>query len=131
MVDIIIEVVVDALTELALGALAALFAWLTWKNGENQKLKNINEAKGEVEDAVLQTVKELQQTIVGDLKAAAVDGKLTSDEIAMLGRDTMVLVMAKLSEPCKRVLVAAGVDLEVYIRGAAEKWVDYIKAQNK
>ena len=131
MAGIIIEVVVDALTELALGALAALFAWLTWKIGENQKLKNINEAKDEVEDAVLQTVKELQQTIVGDLKAAAVDGKLTSDEIAMLGRDTMVLVMAKLSEPCKRVLVAAGVDLEVYIQGAAEKWVDYIKAQNK
>lgn len=131
MVEIIIEVVVDALTELALGALAALFAWLTWKLGENQKLKNINEAKGEVEDAVLQTVKELQQTIVGDLKAAAVDGKLTADEIAMLGRDTMALVMAKLSEPCKRVLIAAGVDLEVYIQGAAEKWVDYIKAKNK
>lgn len=131
MAEIIIEVVVNALTELAFGALAALFAWLTWKIGENQKLKNINEAKDEVEDAVLQTVKELQQTIVGDLKAAAVDGKLTSDEIAMLGRDAMVLVMGKLSEPCKRVLIAAGVDLELYIRGATEKWVDYIKTQNK
>lgn len=130
MAEIIIEVVVDVLTELAFGALAALFAWVGLKIGTNQKLANINAAKDEVEDAVLQTVKELQQTIVADLKAAAADHKLTQDEIAMLGRNTMALVMAKLSEPCKQVLIAAGVDLEVYIQGAAEKWVDYIKTQN-
>ena len=131
MAEIIIEVVVNALTELAFGALVLLFAWVGLKIGTNQKLGNINAAKDEVEDAVLQTVKELQQTIVADLKAAAVDHKLTPDEIAMLGRNTRALVMAKLSEPCKKVLVAAGVDLEVYIQGATEKWVDYIKTQNK
>lgn len=131
MFDAIIETVAAILAELGVAALMVLFAWVGAKVGTNKKLANVNEAKAEVEDAALQTVKELQQTIVGDLKAAAIDGKLTQDEITKLGHTTMTLVMAKLSEPCKKVLVAAGVDLEIYIKGAAEKWVDYIKTQQK
>ena len=127
MVETIIEVVTAALIDLILAALTVLLAWVGSKIAENKKLANISVAKNEVDDAVFQTVTELQQTVVDGLKAAAKDGKLTHEEITDLGYEVLEGVMRKLSEPCIHLLRAAGVDLEAYIRGAAEKWVATLK----
>lgn len=127
MVETIIEVVVDALFELVAAGFMILLAWVGSKIAENKKLANISVAKHEVDDAVFQTVSELQQTVVDGLKAAAEDGKLTPEEITDLGFEVIEGVMRKLSEPSIHLLRAAGVDLEAYIRGAAEKWVATLK----
>lgn len=129
MIETIIEILVNILFDLILSGLMVLFAWVATKIGTNQKLVNINKAKTEVEDAVLQTVRELQQTVVDNLKAAAADGKLTQDEIAMLGDVLLDKVIIKMSDPCKQVLIAAGVDLEAYILGSAEKWILKFKTE--
>ena len=127
MVETIIEVVVDALFEFVAACLMILLAWVGAKIAENKKLANISVAKQEVDDAVFQTVEELQQTVVEGLKAAAQDGKLTQEEISELGYQVLSKTMRKLSQPCVDLLRAAGVDLEEYIRGAAEKWVATLK----
>ena len=127
MVETIIEVVANVFFEFILALFMALLAWLSAKIAENKKLTNINEAKKEVDDAVFQTVSELQQTVVDGLKAAAQDGKLTPEEISELGYDVLDGVMRKLSAPSIKLLRAAGVDLEAYIKGAAEKWVATLK----
>ena len=126
-VETIIEVAADVLFEVIFAALAVLFAWVGTKIGTNKKLANINEAKLEVDDAVFQTVVELQQTVVEGLKASAKDGKLTREEIDELGQEVVVGAIKKLSVPSVNLLRAAGVDLEAYIKGAAEKWVASIK----
>lgn len=127
MVETIIEVVANVFFEFILALFMALLAWLSAKIAENKKLTNINEAKKEVDDAVFQTVTALQQTVVEGLKAAAQDGKLTEDEITDLGYSVLEAVMRKLSAPSINLLRAAGVDLEAYIRDAAEKWVVTLK----
>ena len=127
MVETIIEVVTAAIIDLIIAVLMVLLAWVGSKIAENKKLANISVAKQEVDDAVFQTVSELQQTVVDGLKAAAQDGKLTPEEITELGYDVLDGVMRKLSEPSIKLLLAAGVDLEAYIQGAAEKWVATLK----
>lgn len=127
MVETIIEVATSVLVDLILAGFTILLAWIGAKIGENKKLANINEAKLEVDDAVFQTVEELQQTVVEGLKAAAQDGKLTPEEITDLGFEVLEGVMKKLSKPSENLLRAAGVDLEAYIQGAAEKWVATLK----
>lgn len=127
MVETIIEVATSVLVDLILAGFTILLAWIGAKIGENKKLANINEAKLEVDDAVFQTVEELQQTVVEGLKAAAQDGKLTPEEITELGFEVLEGVIKKLSKPSENLLRAAGVDLEAYIQGAAEKWVATLK----
>ena len=127
MVDAMIEVVTAALFDLILAALTVLLAWIGSKIAENKKLANINAAKMEADDAVFQTVAELQQTVVEGLKAAAEDGKLTPEEISELSYQVLYKTLRKMSQPSIELLRAAGVDLEAYIQGAAEKWVASLK----
>ena len=68
-------------------------------------------AVDEAKNAAITTALELQQTVVDDLKAAAVDGKLTKEEIAKLKNDLLAMSMAKLSNASVKVLTAAGVDI--------------------
>ena len=123
----LIEVAADVLFDVILALLTVLLAWVGFKVGTNTKLENINAAKAEVDEAVFQTVSELQQTVVDELKASAKDGKLTPEEISVLGQAVLVGVINKLSKPSENLLRAAGVDLEAYIKGAAEKWVATFK----
>ena len=127
MVDAMIEVVTAALFDLILAALTVLLAWIGSKIAENKKLANINAAKMEADDAVFQTVAELQQTVVEGLKAASEDGKLTPEEISELSYQVLYKTLRKMSQPSIELLRAAGVDLEAYIQGAAEKWVASLK----
>jgi hypothetical protein len=127
MVDAMIEVVTAALFDLILAALTVLLAWIGSKIATNKKLANINAAKMEIDDAVFQTVAELQQTVVEGLKAASEDGKLTPEEISELSYQVLYKTLRKMSQPSIELLRAAGVDLEAYIQGAAEKWVASLK----
>jgi len=75
------------------------------------------------------TVRELQQTLVEGLKAAHEDGKLTKDEIAMLGKKLLEETVKKMSEPTANLLAAAAVDLTALIRGAGESWIAALKKE--
>ena len=70
---------------------------------------------------------ELQQTVVDEWKAASADGKLTEDEVMELGIMLIQKATAKMSEPAKNLLQAAGVDLAALIQGAGEAMIRELK----
>ena len=129
------EMVVNALIDSGVQILAALAValigvggtWLTAKIGKVKQLQTVQIATNEAKDAAITTVLELQQTVVDDLKAAAVDGKLTKEEIEKLKNDVLSMSMAKLSNASVKVLTAAGVDISAIITGAAESAIGSIK----
>ena len=130
MTDVIFEVVIHVIEAALLMAITIFGAWLTSIIGKKTALTNINIAKDEVIVAAQLTVEELQQTVVEGLKAAHEDGKLTKDEIAILGQKLLDGVFAKMSTPTAQLLEAAGVDLVSLIRGAGEAWLLEIKKEN-
>ena len=117
----------DILAELAIMLIGVGGAWLTYKLAENKHLVSINAAQQEVIGMAQITVGELKQTVVDKLKASHADGKLTKDEIQMLSYDLINLTVAKLSDPTRKLLYAAGVDVTALIRGAGEDWIDNLK----
>ena len=129
MTDVIFEVVIHVIEAALLMAITIFGAWLTSIIGKKTALTNINIAKDEVIGAAQLTVEELQQTVVEGLKAAHEDGKLTKDEIAILGQKLLDGVFSKMSTPTAQLLEAAGVDLVSLIRGAGEAWLLEIKKE--
>lgn len=133
------EMIVNALIESGVQVLAALVTaligvagtWITVQIGKVKQLQTVQIATDEAKNAAITTVLELQQTVVDDLKAAAVDGKLTKEEIAMLKNDLLSMSMAKLSDASVKVLTAAGVDISAIITGAAEAMVGQMKGSGK
>ena len=103
--------------------------WLTMKLGKNAHLANINAAQKEVIRSAKITVGELQQTIVDDLKASRGDGKLTQQEISMLGQKLVDMTVQKLSMPTYTLLKSASVDIEAMITGIGESWINKLKQQ--
>jgi hypothetical protein len=125
---VIIETIVSILSNLAVTLIAVLGAWLVAQIGKAQELKTINAAVGELTNAAEQTVLELNQTLVTGLKEASADGKLTQDEIAMLGKKLLEGTLAKMSDSGIGVLKAANVDVNKIITGAGEALIARIKA---
>ena len=125
------ELIVNALIEngvqVAVSFVVALIGvagtWLSIQIGKVKKLQTVQLATDEAKDAAITTVLELQQTVVDDLKAAAVDGKLTKEEIAKLKNDLISMSMAKLSDTSVKILTAAGVDISAIIAGAGESLI--------
>ncbi|MEN6338715.1 MAG: hypothetical protein ABFD03_01170 [Clostridiaceae bacterium] len=110
--------------------IGVLGTWLTVKLGKNTNLQNINAAQKEVIRAAKITVGELQQTLVGELKAASADGKLKADEIEALKQKLVEKTLEKLSAPAYTLLQSAAVDIQALITGAGESWIDQIKTQS-
>ena len=125
---VIIETIVSILSNLAVTLIAVLGAWLVAQIGKAQELKTINAAVGELTNAAEQTVLELQQTTVDGLKEASADGKLTQEEITMLGKKLLDGALAKMSDSGIGVLKAANVDVNKIITGAGEALIARIKA---
>ena len=133
------EMIVNALIESGVQVLAALVTaligvagtWFTVQIGKVKQLQTVQIAVDEAKNAAITTALELQQTVVDDLKASAVDGKLTKEEIAKLKNDLLAMSMAKLSDASVKVLTAAGVDISAIITGAAEAMVGNIKTRQK
>lgn len=122
--EAIISVIAQVVATLLITLIGVFGAWLTAKIGKRVELTNINKAKDELIAAAQQTVMELQQTVVDKLKDAAVDGKLTKDEISELGSVLLKMTKEKMSLPSINVLVAAGVDIDAMIRGAGEALIN-------
>ena len=130
-VNALIESGVQVLAALAVALIGVAGTWLTTQIGKVKKLQTVQIAVDEAKSAAINTVLELQQTVVDDLKAAAVDGKLTKEEIAKLKNDLLAMSMAKLSDASVKVLTAAGVDISAIITGAAEAMVGQMKGSGK
>ena len=124
---VIIETAVSVLANLAVTLIGVFGAWLLMQISKSQKLSTINTAVGELTNAAEQTVLELQQTVVDDLKAASADGKLTKDEVEVLGKKLIDGALAKMSGSAIDVLKAANVDVNAIITGAGEALIARIK----
>ena len=69
----------------------------------------------------------MQQTIVGPLKAAAADGKLTPDEIADLRNMLVAQTKQKMLPSAINIINAAGADIEAIILGVGENLINKAK----
>lgn len=127
MENIIIETVVQIFAALLLMLISLLGTWLTAKLAKRTELANIAAATDEATRVAQQTVMELQQTVVDNLKAASADGKLTKEEVAELKELLLDGAMDKLSDTAKNMLTAAGVDISAVIRGAGEAFIRQMK----
>ncbi len=130
-VNALIDSGVQVLVALAVALIGVAGTWLTTQIGKVKQLQTVQIAVDEAKNAAITTALELQQTVVDDLKAAAVDGKLTKEEIAKLKNDLLAMSMAKLSNASVKVLTAAGVDISAIITGAAEAMVGQMGAGKK
>ena len=127
MTDVIIENVVRIIAALLMMLISVGGAYLTALISKNEKLKGIGIATEQIIEAAMQTAGELQQTVVEQMKAAAIDGKLSEEEISDLGKQVVGLTLAKLTQPTKDLIDGAGGDIEAIIHGATEAWLEEIK----
>lgn len=125
--DIWINAIAEIVTVLVTTAIGVAGAWLLAKMAKYQEVATVRKATEEVILLAQQTVGELMQTIVDGIKASREDGKLTKTEIAALGQTLLVKVTEKMSEPTRKVLEAAAVDITALIRGAGEEYIATLK----
>ena len=128
MYEIIMETGVEIVATLLLTLIGVLGTWLTAKISKRQELANISAATHEAVSAAQITVLELQQTVVDGWKAANEDGKLTDEEVEMLGVMLLDKTVEKMSDSAVNLLVSAGVDISAIIKGAGEAMIKQIKA---
>ena len=130
-IQTVVEIVAENIAGWIFSAVAILIgafgAWVLKKIGKREGLKGISTATDEVIKMAIITVGELQQTIVDDLKANAADGKLTKEEIAMLGEKLVEKTLEKMSQPVYNLLNAAGTDIIALIKGAGVDWINSLK----
>lgn len=127
---VIIETVVSIIANLAVTLIGVFGAWLLMQIQKNEKLETVNNAVSELTTAAEQTVLELQQTVVDDLKAASADGKLTQEEIDTLGKKLLKGTLEKMSDSGIHVLQAANVDINALVTGAGEAMIAKMKSHN-
>ena len=84
--ELLLEYGLQVLSALLITLIGVLGTYLTLQLSKTNYLKNVNEAQKELIRSSKITVGELQQTVVGGLKEAHADGRLTSEEIAQLRR---------------------------------------------
>ena len=125
--EIIIETAVQIIAVLLMTLIGVLGTWLTAKISKRTELTNISIATDEAAKAARITVLELQQTTVEAMKAASKDGKLSEAEIQELGALLLHKALDKMSEPAKKLLTSAGVDICAIIQGAGEAMITQMK----
>ena len=126
-VEIIAENIIGWIVSIVVILIGAFGVWVLKKIGKRAGLEGISIATDEVIKMATITVGELQETIVNDLKANAADGKLTKEEIAMLGEKLVEKTLEKMSQPVYNLLNAAGTDIIALIKGAGEDWINSLK----
>lgn len=123
MIDVLIENAVELTASLLMMLIGVLGTWLSLKLGRRQELSALNAAVGEAVGMARLTVDELQQTVVDGIKAGRADGRLTKQEVTMLGERLWQQTLEKMSSPAVALLQGAGVDLRALIQGAGEAWI--------
>ena len=126
-VEIIAENIIGWIFSIVVILIGAFGVWALKKIGKRAGLEGISIATDEVIKMATITVGELQETIVNDLKANAADGKLTKEEIVMLGEKLVEKTLEKMSQPVYNLLNAAGTDIIALIKGAGEDWINSLK----
>ena len=126
-VEIIAENIIGWIVSVVVILIGAFGVWALKKIGKREGLEGISIATDEVIKMATITIGELQQTIVNDLKANAADGKLTKEEIVMLGEKLVEKTLEKMSQPVYNLLNAAGTDIIALIKGAGEDWINSLK----
>lgn len=125
--EILIEMGVKIAVTLLVALIGALGTWVATKIAKRNELAGIAAATNEVTDAAQRVVLDLEQTVVGKLKDAAADGKLSEAEIEHLTALLLEKALAQISTPAKKLLAAAGKDVTAIIQSAGEAMVLAIK----
>lgn len=128
---VLIEQAVTTVARLLEALVLAYGAWALEKFGKNKKLQNLSLANQELCAIVRQTVRELNQTIVNELKEESPDGKLTNAQINDLSNMLLALVKAKADEATIKMLTAAGADVDALITGQCEAYLDLLKSRKQ
>lgn len=121
------EMAAKVLTMLLVTLIGVLGTWVTGKIAKRNELANIAAATEEATQTAQRVVLELQQTVVGKLKDASEDGKLTDAEIEHLGALLLEKALAQMSQPAKKILQAAGTDICGIIQSAGEAMILALK----
>ena len=123
----IIQYIAEIVAILVISAIGVFGSWLLNKMKQQKGLENIAMATEQVIQAAQVTVRELQQTLVGNWKEQQENGKLTAEQIVELKQKAIEITLKKLSEPTLKLLESAKIDVEVMITSAAEAYIDELK----
>ncbi len=123
----IIQYVAEIVAILVISAIGIFGSWLLNKIKQQKGLENIAMATEQVIQAAQVTVRELQQTLVGNWKEQQENGKLTAEQIVELKQKAIDITLKKLSEPTLKLLESAKIDVEVMITSATEAYIDELK----
>lgn len=126
-INTIIQYVAEIVAILVISAIGIFGTWLLNKIKQQKGLENIAMATEQVIQAAQVTVRELQQTLVGNWKEQQENGKLTAEQIVELKQKAIDITLKKLSEPTLKLLESAKIDIEVMITSATEAYIDELK----
>ena len=126
-INTIIQYVAEIVAILVISAIGIFGTWLLNKMKQQKGLENIAMATEQVIQAAQVTVRELQQTLVGNWKEQQENGKLTAEQIVELKQKAIDITLKKLSEPTLKLLESAKIDVEVMITSATEAYIDELK----
>lgn len=129
MQEILVESVLQIVTQ-AVRILLSLFGtWAAMRLAKTQKFQALSAAVTEATAMAQQTVSALQQTLVDGWKAAAPDGKLTDEQIALLNQKLLEITKSKMSDAAIKLILGANKDLNAIIQDAGEAWLRKIKGE--
>lgn len=129
MQEILVESVLQIVTQAVLILLSLAGTWAATRLAKTQKFQSLSAAVTEATAMAQQTVSALQQTLVDGWKAAAPDGKLTDEQIALLNQKLLEITKSKMSDAAIKLIVGANKDLDAIIQDAGEAWLRKIKGE--
>lgn len=127
--EILFESVLQIVTQAVIILLGIAGTWATLKLAQTKKFSTLAAAVGEATEMAQQTVSALQQTLVDGWKAAAPDGKLTDEQIALLNQKLLEITKSKMSDAAIKLILGANKDLNAIIQDAGEAWLRKIKGE--
>ena len=129
MQEILVESVLQIVTRAVLILLSLAGTWAATRLAKTQKFQSLSAAVTEATAMAQQTVSALQQTLVDGWKAAAPDGKLTDEQIALLNQRLLEITKSKMSDAAIKLILGANQDLNAIIQDAGEAWLRKIKGE--
>ena len=129
MQEILVESVLQIVTQAVLILLSLFGTWAAMGLAKTQKFQALSAAVTEATAMAQQTVSALQQTLVDGWKAAAPDGKLTDEQIALLNQKLLEITKSKMSDAAIKLILGANKDLNAIIQDAGEAWLRKIKGE--
>lgn len=131
MQEILVESVLQIVTQAVLILLSLAGTWAATRLAKTQKFQSLSAAVTEATAMAQQTVSALQQTLVDGWKAAAPDGKLTDEQIALLNQKLLEITKSKMSDAAIKLIIGANKDLDAIIQDAGEAWLRRIKGDDE